>query len=520
MQLLRYHLCFSCPFCVSFPFLSRSLQLHFSPSEAHLLTWNGCEGNAHPEKAAILWDLRTGEQLRAFKQRRPEDDSCDMQWSADGKLLARLEHDSTVKTELIKVYDASNNAFALLDKKSLKVPGAVEFSWCPATGSNNTNLLAWWSPERENAPASVQVLRFPSRELVRQRNLFNVETLTLAWHPEGAYLAVLASKATKKKTKPEKLAPLTLPTSNAASGTCGWTIELFRLREKDVPVQVLEVSEHVRGLFWEPSSASGHRFAVVTDHPTVRGHYNISFYDMQAEGAAGAGSSAKAVESTKPTLLFTLEEKPYNAVSWSPKGEFAVLTTASNLTSAGRYEFYDVERRKSLGTAEHPNATGHSWDPSGRCLASYKTSGLKGGLTRDEVDNGYRLYSFQGEKLFETLKVKLMRFEWRPRPASLLTEEEVKAVSKSLRTYITRFQEEDKKADNRKKLLERLYKRKQRDEFRSLLAARHAEWDSRRAERELLRGRPDYPNPTEAALDVIIEETYEKVVEEKIEMIA
>jgi translation initiation factor 3 subunit B len=489
------------------------VQLKFSPSEAHLITWNGCEGNVHPEKAAIIWDVRTGEQLRSFKQRRPEDAECDMAWSADGKYLARLEYDSTAKKELIKVYDSTNN-FALLDGRSLPVPGAVEFQWSPATASNGSNVLAWWCPERDNAPASVQLVSLPSRSIIRQKNYFNVESLILAWHAQGNYLAVMASKAPKKKAKQtEKLAPLALPTGTPLSGTCGWTIDIFRLREKDCPVQVLEIADQIKGLMWEPN---GNRFAVVTENSVMRGTHNIAFYEMASSEGGGAGG--KASESTKPALLFTLEAKPYSDVTWSPKGEFCLLSGKQN--AAGRYEFYDVERRKSLGTAEHPNATDHAWDPSGRCLASWKTSPLKGGLARDEVDNGYKLYSFQGEKIFETLKVKLMKFAWRPRPASLLSEEEVKAVSKNLKSYIARFQEEDKKSDNRKKLLERLYRRKQRDEFRGLLAMRHGEWLERRAERELVRGRPDF-DPSGASADVVIEEQYERVIgEEKIEMIA
>ena len=60
----------------------------------------------------------------------------------------------------------------LLDGRSLKAPGARDLSFCPA----KANLLAWWTVERDNAPVAVTVMRLPGREVVRQRNLFNVDS--------------------------------------------------------------------------------------------------------------------------------------------------------------------------------------------------------------------------------------------------------------------------------------------------------------------------------------------------------
>ena len=454
---------------------------------------------ATPERAAIVWDARTGVQKRAFKQRRREDESCDLAWSACGKFLARLEYDwGSLKTELLRVYEAPS--IALLDGRSTKVPGAVEISWCPAPG---TPVLAWWAPERENAPASVQLLRFPAREVVRQRNLFNVETLQLVWHPDGAFLAVLAARLPKKRLKGADkagpLQPLAPPPGNAFTGSAGWTIELFRLRDKEVPVTVLEVAEHVRGLSWEPAGA---RFALITDSTALVNTYNITFYRM-------ADAPSKP-----PEKLFVLENKPHNSVAWSPRGELALLCGVGAALS-GRYEFFDVERRKSYATAEHANASGAAWDPSGRAVASFKAAKPDAHLTRELIDNGYQLYTFQGVKYFETMKPKLRAFEWRPRPASLLTDDEVKSVAKNLKAYIARFQEEDKRAENRKKLLERLLRRKQRDDFRDLVARGRAAWEAARPMREALLGHPDTPIE-----EVVVEEIYERVLEEKVEAAA
>ena len=88
-------------------------------------------------------------------------------------------------------------------------------------------------------------------------------------------------------------------------------------------------------------------------------------------------------------------------------------------------------------------------------------------------------------------------------------------MAKNLKAYIARFQEEDKRAENRKKLLERLLRRKQRDDFRDLVARGRAAWEAARPMREALLGHPDTPIE-----EVVVEEIYERVLEEKVEAAA
>ncbi|CAN0588995.1 unnamed protein product, partial [Ectocarpus sp. 12 AP-2014] len=49
------------------------------------------------------------------------------------------------------------------------------------------------------------------------------------------------------------------------------------------------------------------------------------------------------------------------------------------------------------------------------------------------MDNGYQLFSFQGERFHEFKKDNFYQIQWRPRPASLLTSAEKKKVVKNLR---------------------------------------------------------------------------------------
>ena len=82
------------------------------------------------------------------------------------------------------------------------------------------------------------------------------------WHPQGDFLAVKVDLHTKTKK------------------TTFTSFELFYIRERDIPMQVLELpnkQDKVLTFAWEPQ---GHRFVIVHgDGP----RYNVSFFSMKDE---------------------------------------------------------------------------------------------------------------------------------------------------------------------------------------------------------------------------------------------
>ncbi len=82
----------------------------------------------------------------------------------------------------------------LLDKKSIKIDGVVDFEWCPHSDQDRDdaekaekgngvskgkktikeNMLAYWTPEVQDQPARVSVMAIPSRAMLRAKNLYNV----------------------------------------------------------------------------------------------------------------------------------------------------------------------------------------------------------------------------------------------------------------------------------------------------------------------------------------------------------
>jgi translation initiation factor 3 subunit B len=183
------------------PFIKR---VDFSPDERYLITFerisipeNAPQGPQYLGKEnegdwVAVWDVRTGHLKKSFPRTFPvgEDETTSknpiwppLKWSPDGKYCARI-----TPGQHISVYSLPD--FALVDKKTLKVEGVVDFEWCPLgekdleedakDGKSKTpkkareNILAYWTPEIGNQPARASLISFPSRAPLRSKNLFNV----------------------------------------------------------------------------------------------------------------------------------------------------------------------------------------------------------------------------------------------------------------------------------------------------------------------------------------------------------
>jgi translation initiation factor 3 subunit B len=484
----------------------------WSPDERYVCTWNGYPNNPNAKRAFVVWDARTGLECRQFKQAEQSDVTHKFSWSADGNYLARIVSEmapNKTPVELIHVYEAPH--FRLLEDRSIRAPGARDLQWCP----RQNNILAWWSPERENLPTSISMLRIPSKDYVKPRLLCDVQDVRVVWHPAGLFCAVMAEKLTrgqvarkKKATGGKMLAEASAPSVGGPLklASAGFSIEVMRFKSKDVPVDVIEVKERVLQFAWEPMNA---RFALLT-----------------GEGSRTAVQFFALGEKLGITETHRIENQSISALHWSPRGDI-LLMTGLGMSMGGLLNFYDAEARRSLAEVTHEAASAVAWDPSGRMVTSYKTRPLGGPMhARDAVSNGYILWSFQGQKIHSSDKPKLFQFAWRPRPEALLTEEETRDVTKNLKKFIQRYQDDDKARISRKDMLSRLRKRKALDEFRALKnersIEREREKENRLIQREALNlGELEVGDGTQGREgDILLEETYEILLSEVVTSVA
>ncbi|XP_072963175.1 eukaryotic translation initiation factor 3 subunit B-like [Typha angustifolia] len=381
--------------------------IDFSPGEKYLVTYSSHEPSNPRDTHRVvitIFDVRTGKVMRDFKGNADEfavggsGGLSGVSWpifrwggGKDDKYFARIGKN------MISVYETET--FTLIDKKSLKVENVVDFSWSPTDP-----ILALFVPELGggNQPARVSLVQIPSKAELRQKNLFSVSDCKMYWQSNGEYLAVKVDRYTKTK-------------KSTYTG-----FELFHIKERDIPIEVLELdnkNDKIIAFAWEPK---GHRFAIIHgDSPRP----DISFYSMRSAHNTGRVSK-----------LTTLKSKQANALYWSPAGRFIVLAGLKGFN--GQLEFYNVDELETMATGEHFMATEIEWDPTGRYLATSVTS-------VHEMENGFHLWSFNGKLLYRIPKDHFYQFLWRPRPPSLLTQEKEEEIAKNLRKYSKKYEAED-----------------------------------------------------------------------------
>jgi len=414
----------------------------FSPQENYILTNNM---RWDDEQAIKVYNIQTGKLLRTFSlypdniQRSDECPPPPFQWSHDDAYLARMGKD------LISIY--STPSMRLLDKKSLLAEGIHEFQWSP-----KANILALWGPEQKNSPAHVDLIQLPSRKKLRQKNLFNVTNCSMVWQNDGDYLAVKVTRHTKSKK------------------TLYNNIELFRLNETGIPVEMLDMKDAVMSLTWEPR---GSRFAMIHAENPSSTKVDVSFYDMMKKNEATNKKGGKKGQQKQATIVSelnkieTLEGKQCNCLFWSPAGG-TILMAGLGDSASGTLEFYNVDS-KSLTVKEHYRANQVVWDPDGRSVATCVSQPIEGGHFKYAMDNGYILWSFQGKQLYQQSFETFYQFVWRPR-AKLLSKGDVAKVKKDLKKYEKQFEKADKERARALYLEETKGKRLERKRIRDILA--------------------------------------------------
>ena len=82
-------------------------------------------------------------------------------------------------------------------------------------------------------------------------------------------------------------------------------------------------------------------------------------------------------------------------------------------------------------------------------------------MTFWQMENGYAIWDWRGNELQKHIVEKFKQILWRPRPRTLLSKEQQKAVRRNLREFGKQFEEQDAAEESNAALQHReLYQRK------------------------------------------------------------
>ncbi|KAI4456592.1 eukaryotic translation initiation factor 3 eif3 -related [Holotrichia oblita] len=176
-----------------------------------------------------------------------------------------------------------------------------------------------------------------------------------------------------------------------------FNFEIFHMRERQIPVDSVECKEPIQAFAWEPV---GTKFAFIHGESP-----NISYVVLAGLGANGGGS----------------------------------------------LEFVDTNEFLVMNTTDHFMMSDVEWDPTGR----YIVTGVS--VWKTQVDTGYWIWSFQGKILKRINLDRFAQLLWRPRPPTLLSEEQQKEIKIKLKKYYPQFESKDRMRQSKasKELIEK-----------------------------------------------------------------
>ncbi|KAJ8751436.1 hypothetical protein K2173_016644 [Erythroxylum novogranatense] len=336
--------------------VSNVLAASLSPTGTFLQTF---QKSATPQdKNVVLWSTVTGDPVyQQFQKNMTKSTWPSVQFSYDEIVACRLA------TNEIQFFDPKDFSMGIIYR--LRVPGiaAVELSRVP--GSH----VAAFVPESKGSPASIQIFacgNIKQSQPVARRSFFRCSSVQLKWNCGSTGLLVVVQSDVDKTNQSyygeSKLNYLT---------TDGIHEGLVPLR-KEGPIH---------DVHW---SHSGSEFAVVY----------------------GFMPACATLFDKKCRPLLELGSGPYNTVRWNPKGRFLCLAGFGNLP--GDMAFWDYIDKKQLSTTRAELSVTSEWSPDGRYFMTATTA------PRLQVDNGIKIFHYNGSLYFKKAFDKLYQAEWKP----------------------------------------------------------------------------------------------------------
>lgn len=353
----------------------------FSPRSRFLQTYRRSSGGQ--DKNLVLWDVLSGVAVYQLSQKNISKANWpSFQFSEDEAIACRMA------TNEIQVFDTENFAKGFVNK--IRLPGIASLQLATAPPTH----FAAYIPESKGIPASIQIFERENvgqAQPVARRSFFKCSSVQLIWNHGSTGLLVIAQSDVDKSNQSyygeSRLHYLTTDGSHEG---------LVPLR-KEGPVHDVK---------W---SSLGTEFAVVYGFMPAR----TTLFDK------------------KCNPLFDFGTGPYNTLRWNPHGKLLCVAGFGNLP--GEMAFWDCSAKKLLGSSKAEWSVTSEWSPDGRYFMTATTA------PRLQVDNGIKIFSYNGTLYFKKMFDKLYQAEWRPADSTTYGDlpELVEQVKENLRIETT-----------------------------------------------------------------------------------
>jgi translation initiation factor 2A len=339
--------------------LGRVELMSFSPLGTFFVTWSRVY-KGDKDANLVIYRVNNGVccnvVAKYFERRQPEWPA--IRFTRSESLASRMKKDE------IQIFENCNFAE---NCTRIKLPGVNKYSMFSTMDGLETKFALFKPENRGGGPARVNIYESNSLSSVKaSKTFYKSQNIEFHWSPNGKVLLLQTHTDISNNTYYGESNLYMLHTD----GTYDCTIN----RTKSGPLHAVA---------WSPK---GNEFTVIAGNFPA----NITVYNPKT------GSP-----------YFELGAAARNVLCYSPHGRFLCVAGFGSLR--GDIDFWDMNKRKLMGSANGSCSITYSWSPCGRWFVTGST------YPRMQVDNFYQIFKYNGEgPVCKVLSKRLFDVSWAP----------------------------------------------------------------------------------------------------------
>jgi len=344
-----------------------------------------------------LWNIALQKPIESFEEEIPEGGQTSFKWSHDGNYY------TLVKPEGIKLANMQKQVAKILKGTA----GAIEVDWCPTA-----NVLSYVIRGTGERPDSIILYDVQKNVNVKTHHYFNLNSISLLWHPRGRFVMMQIVRHKTKKTY-------------------SYVLGFIRYSEPGLPVEEFNIENPVTRVAFDPVYDG-----FVTTSQVQNGSINVCQINSYR-----IGRTIEPYHTTTAPLPGHAQASVYT-IHFSPAGRWYILAALNTSSSAPNLYFFDshatTAAAASLAVEVQEHVSLITWEISGRYVITASCRAIQQvnvqASWRDKIKDVYNLWNFQGEQIASYSADRLFMVYWRPRPPTELTRKQLNEIQNNLKT--------------------------------------------------------------------------------------